>query len=412
MRVLHVVKTADGADWAAAQCAALGKLGLDLHVVLPKAEGRAAGKWLRSGASVHVLPAGSLAGSPSSIFEEAEGFRQLVSRVRPDIIHAHFVRSAVLARWALGKAHPIPRVFQVPGPLHMEHLIPRTLELATAGPQDSWIASSRYIRDQYRVAGIADRRVYLSYYGIPAGVCRPARSGRLRKRYGIADRTKIVGNANFMYAPKYHLGQWIGVKAHEDAIDALAMVVRQRSDAMGVLIGGAVGQSSAYERRLRERARRAAGDRILMTGYLPMEEVRQMWPDFDVAVHVPISENCGGVGEPMLAGVPVIAGRVGGLPEIVIEGLTGTLVPVRRPAELAAAALRVLDAPDRYRRLAENGRALVQRLTDTNRIAGEIVGIYRHVLGMSPLAPEAFDAIGFLRSREHENDVLQTPAIS
>jgi hypothetical protein len=49
---------------------------------------------------------------------------------------------------------------------------------------------------------------------------------------------KIVGNANFMYPPKWYLGQRIGLKAHEDVIDALGLVTKQRSDVLGVLIGG------------------------------------------------------------------------------------------------------------------------------------------------------------------------------
>jgi glycosyltransferase involved in cell wall biosynthesis len=255
------------------------------------------------------------------------------------------------------------------------------------------------------MAGVAEQRLYLSYYGIPRGACPTSRTGLLRRRYGIADHMRIVGNANFMYPPKRYLGHRIGLKAHEDVIDALGLVIKQRPDVIGVLIGGAAPGSAWYERRLRERARAAGGDRIVMTGYLPVEEIRQMWPDFDVAVHVPISENCGGVGEPMLAGVPTIAGRVGGLPEVVIDGLTGTLVPNRQPEELARAILRVLSSPSHYLKLANDARALLLRMTSTERIAKEILDIYSYVLKLEEKAPRRFDPLAFLcpqvESREH-----------
>jgi glycosyltransferase involved in cell wall biosynthesis len=253
------------------------------------------------------------------------------------------------------------------------------------------VASSRCILGHYRAAGVSERRLYLSYYGIPLDSCPSVRTGFLRNRYGIPSDLKIVGNANFIYPPKWYLGQRVGLKAHEDVIDALGLVLRQRADVMGVLIGGSGTASDRYEQRLRQRARAAGGDRILMTGYLPVEEIRQMWPDFDLAVHVPLSENCGGVGEPMLAGVPTIAGRVGGLPELVIEGVTGSLVPVRRPPELARAILRVLDSPDHFRALARNGQALAREIGSIERIGKEVLAIYAHALGLQGAPPRHFD---------------------
>jgi glycosyltransferase involved in cell wall biosynthesis len=239
--------------------------------------------------------------------------------------------------------------------------------------------------------------LYLSYYGIPVGACSTARTGLLRKRYGLADHMKIVGNANFIYPPKWYLGQFVGLKAHEDVIDALGLVIERRPDVVGVLIGGAPG-SDWYERRLRERARAVGAGRIIMTGYLPVEEIRQMWPDFDVAVHVPISENCGGVGEPMSAGVPTIAGRVGGLPEIIIDGLTGTIVPIRQPEELAHAILRVVNSPGHYLELAKNAQALARRMAADECLGKEVESIYSHVLGLESKPPSPFDPIRFLSS--------------
>jgi glycosyltransferase involved in cell wall biosynthesis len=404
MRVLHVVKTADGADWAAAQARELVRLGVEVHVALPQAIGRTVQKWAAAGAIIHVAPTDLPIRSPWLLPSVTRRLRALVSMVGPNLIHSHFFGSTVLLRLALGTKHTVPRIFQVPGPLHLEHRFWRMLELSTAGPNDSWIASSRSILAHYLSAGVSKERLYLSYYGIPAGACSTERTGLLRKRYGIADHMKIVGNANFIYPPKWYLAQRIGLKAHEDVIDALGLVIQQRSDVIGVLIGGSPPGSAWYERSLQERARAAGGGRILMTGYLPVEEIRQMWPDFDVAVHVPISENCGGVGEPMLAGVPTIAGRVGGLPEIVIEGRTGTLVRIRHPEELAGAVLRVLGSPEHYLELANHGRALLQRLLSTERIAKEVFEIYGYILGLREYPPSQFDTSTFFSSPVGANE--------
>ncbi|MCU1329277.1 MAG: hypothetical protein JWN34_4647 [Bryobacterales bacterium] len=387
MRVLHVVKTADGAGWAADQAAELVKLGVEVHVALPRAEGRTVARWVLSGAVLHVTPTDLPVRAPWLLPSAMDCLRNLIASVRPDIIHSHFFGSTLLLRLALGADHEIPRLFQVPGPLHLEHWFWRNLELSTAGSSDSWIASSRCILGHYQAAGIAEERLYLSYYGIRVATYSTARSGLLRSRYGIPANLKVIGNANFMYPPKRYLGHRVGVKAHEDVIDALGIVLRQRADVIGVLIGGSSTASDSYEHRLRERARAVAGDRIVMAGYLPIDEIRQMWPDFDLAVHVPISENCGGVAEAMLAGVPTIAGNVGGLPELVIEGVTGSLVPIRQPEELARTILRVLAAPDHYLALAKNAQVLARLLASTERTAREVFAIYTHLLGkdISPL---------------------------
>ncbi len=398
MRVLHVVKTADGADWAALQAARLVGLGVEVHVALPTLEGRTVRKWRESRSMLHVCPTDIDPRRPWLLPSATSSLRELVALVKPDLIHSHFVSSTILLRLALGASAPTPRFFQVPGPLHLEHPFWRRLEIATAGPADSWIASSRCVLGHYQSAGIAARRLYLSYYGTRIDSHSTVRSGVLRRRFGIADGVKVIGNANFIYPPKRYLGQRTGLKAHEDVIDALGLVMQQRPDVAGVLLGGAFLKSQSYERSLRERARSVAGDRILMPGYLPAEEIREMWPDFDLAIHVPTSENCGGVIEPMLAGVPTIAGLVGGLPEVVIDTLTGKLVPIRQPGKLADAIMDALDGYDRCRRWAETAQTLAREMFDVQRTALEVFEIYRHALHLREHPPAPFDPRSYLAS--------------
>lgn len=395
MRVLQIVKTSEGAEWAALQAAELVKLGVEIHVALPNLHGRTVGNWKNAGAILHTTETDMHPRHPWAVPAALRNLRGLVERIHPDLIHSHFVSSTILLRLALGAHSTIPRLFQVPGPLHLEHPFWRKLEISTAGTQDSWIASSRCILGHYQAADISPERLYLSYYGTRTHPpCDKA--GLLRKRYGIDKHRKIVGNANFIYPPKWYLGQSRGLKAHEDVIDALGMVLRQRSDVTGILIGGSFLKSSWYEKSLRKRAQAAGGDRIIMTGYMPAGEVRQVWPEFDVAVHVPTSENCGGVVEPMLAGVPVIASRVGGLPELVIDGLTGTTVPPRQPAELARQILCSLRSRERCAALAGNGRHLVARTFSVERTSAEVLEIYLHVLKLRAERPVPFDTASVL----------------
>jgi glycosyltransferase involved in cell wall biosynthesis len=395
MRVLHVAKTSDGAWWAANQAAELVRRGVDVHVALPRATGRAIPYWVKAGAHIHVADLDFPANQPWRLPSVWQAARQLVAVLQPDVIHSHFFGTTVVLRRALRGKFSGPIVFQVAGPLHLEHAIYRTWDIRSAGANDYWIASSRCILAHYLDAGLSREKLFLSYHGGSSSDVGETRTNFLRSRLGIAEREFVVGNINFMYPPKRFLGQGVGLKCHEDVIDALSILTRDRSDIIGVFVGEPPAGAAWYEARLRARASRMAGDRVRFAGYLSPVEIASAWADFDVAVHVPLSENCGGVLEPLLAGIPMIAGIVGGLPELVVEGVTGKTVPTRDPVALAHAVNQVLSDLPLYRGLARTGRHLVRTMFDVSRTAGEVHSIYRHLLDPSCERPTEFESVRF-----------------
>jgi len=405
VRILHIVKTSGGAMWAALQALELARLGVDVHVAVPAAEGSSMQLWQQA-AAIHVAPLDFPARSPWRLPFVCARARALVNAVRPDIIHAHHAGPALVMRHALGKRHLVPRIFQVPGPLHLEHRLYRNWDLASAGPRDYWIASSRCIWNHYLRAGVEPARTFLSYYGFRTAGFSQTRSNLLRRRLGIPTDAFVTGNVSFIYAPKYYLGQRTGLKRHEDLIAALGLVLRAHPGPVGVLAGGPWGKAAHYQDRLRRLADKVGKGRILMPGALPFSDVQACWPDFDCAIHVPMSENCGGVVEPLLAGVPTIAGDVGGLPEVVMHDITGMLVPIRNPEALARAILKVVADPERYRVMARLGGLLVAEMFDVRRTAGEVHQVYRHILDRTQAPPAAFDSRAFVR------DLAQNPCLA
>jgi len=399
MRVLQVVKTSEGAQWAARQVRELMRQGIEVHVALPSASGAALPAWQESGAALHFVDCSLPIRKPGRMWKSISEVRRLVREVQPDVIHSHFVSTTLMLRWALGRHHDIPRVFQVPGPLHLEHWHTRRAEICSVGQNDYWIASSRSIMRLYERANIPPSKRFLSYYGIDIDLFSTRRENYLRDRLNIPRNAVVVGNINLIYPPKRYLGQAVGLKCHEDIIEAISRAQRVRDDVWGVLIGGTFGKSRAYEEKLRRMAQDKGAGKILMPGKFNAAEVALSWPDFDCAVHVPLSENCGGVIEPLLSGVPTIAGEVGGLPEVVQPGRTGKLVPIRRPDLLAKAVLDVLDNDDQHKRMADLGRELVSVMFDAERCANEVSSIYRHILFGEARPPE-FQSQHFTRERE------------
>jgi glycosyltransferase involved in cell wall biosynthesis len=84
--------------------------------------------------------------------------------------------------------------------------------------------------------------------------------------------------------------------------------------------------------------------------------------------------------EAMAAGLPVVASNVGGVPELVVDGETGLLVPPGDPRSLAAAIERLLQDPSLSRRLGEAGRARVADQFDIARVRQAHVDLYSDLL--------------------------------
>jgi glycosyltransferase involved in cell wall biosynthesis len=288
------------------------------------------------------------------------------------------VGTTLTMRLALGRRHAVPRVFQVPGPLHLENGFFRRAEIASAGPPDYWIGSCRWTCDRYRQSGIEPDRIFLSYYGTDVGVYRAHPPGKLRAELNLPHSAKIVGMVAYMYAPKRYLGQTRGLKGHEDLIDAIAIARRRNPDIEGVFIGGAWNHANRYEAQIRAYGQAKLGEHAHFLG--TRGDVPELYADFDLAVHPSHSENVGGAIESLMLGVPTIASRVGGFPDLVVPGETGWLVPPRSPARLATTILDALDDPAEAGRLAGNGQARARDLFDVSRTAREVAEIYLRVL--------------------------------
>jgi glycosyltransferase involved in cell wall biosynthesis len=380
MRVLQLCKTSEGAFWAVRQVAELIKLGVEVHVALPKDSGAALEAWQKTGAILHFVDCSLPLRSLWKMSSAAAQVRQLVDRVKPDLIHSHSVTTTMMLRLTLGRQHPIPRIFQVPGPLHLEQVHTRSLEIITAGKNDFWIASSRFTKSLYEAAGIPAEKLFLSYYSTDLSLFNHQPKGYLRKKLNIPAHAFVVGNINLIYPPKKMLGHRVGLKCHEDVIEAISIAQSANDNIWGVLVGGTFTGSQRYESRLRHLAQAKGHGKILMPGKFSAEEVGLSWPDFDCAVHVPLSENCGGVVEPLLSGIPTIAGQVGGLTEVVQHERTGITVPIRRPDLLAESILEVLKHQQKYLLMAERGRHLAATMFDAKRCGKEICAIYHHLL--------------------------------
>ncbi len=262
-----------------------------------------------------------------------------------------------------------------------DHLVRRALNVPTSllVRPDRLIAVSRFIAEV--LAGIAfvdRRRVEVVYDGVDLPPTPPAdgRGASFRARHGIAPEDLLIGAVGRLDPGK-------GLPLVLEATHAL----RARGlPARAAIVGGAWDPTGhAHAEELRARAQELGIlESVTFTGHVA--DVWSVYAALDVLVVPSLAPGGYGEGAPnalfegLAAGLPVVASRSGGLPELVRDGVDGLLVPAGDPEALAAALERLLRDPPLRRRLAAEARRQAGETFSTERCAARTQEIYDEVL--------------------------------
>lgn len=297
----------------------------------------------------------------------AAAVRRLRGR-RFDVIHAHRYKENLLAACLapmLGRPRLVSTLHGLPEPL--AGTAPRRLRAGIRGALNRRVLRRRFTRvvavsrdvqrvliEEYRLTA---RAVPLIYNGVPvAGAAGPGGEPSPPRRH-VGTMARLV--------PVKDLGLFLRVAA---------AVRRQAPDVRFSILG------DGPERGLLLAERKALG----------LEEVVDLFPHRDdpgayvrsLGVYLNTSLHEGlplAVLEAMAAGTPVVAPRVGGLPEVVTDGVEGRLVASRDPEAFAAACLDVLSDAERHRRLGEAARHRVDAVFSSRAMADGYHALYREL---------------------------------
>lgn len=369
MKSLHLVKTSTGATWAFRLMRDLVLLGEEVHVAMPL-DGILVQQYKDAGIHIHELDY-----SLKNVFNTIMQIRKLVNNLKPDIVHSHFVITTLLMRISLRK-QIVPRVFEVPGPLHLEHKIFRNMDLWTSQKnKDFWIPTCKWSLDKYKECGIDDSRLFLTYYGGDL-VDKQYKKGLLRDELKLSRKDIIVGMVAYMYAPKKFLGEKRGLKGHEDLIDAVEMIQDKYPNLHLVFIGGPWIGAEKYERDVIAYGKKKVRN-IHFLG--TRSNVPDLYQDFDMVVHPSHSENLGGAAESLMLAVPTIASNVGGFPDIVIPGKTGYLTEPYNPRSIAEAIEKIILNPKEAKQMAEYGKIYLHDLLNSKKTSKDVYNFYRYI---------------------------------
>lgn len=379
MKILYILKTNYGAAWAFRQAKWIkDNFGVEFVVVIPNETEGYASKYKEEGMKVIEADLSLPLKKPWLYKQRKRLLNEIVNKEKPDLIHCHFVINILFSRIALKKSK-IPRLFQVPGPLHLENFFFRNIEIGLKNQYDYWAGACKKTCEIYRKNNIEDDRVFLCYYGDDIkSIMDVEPDGRLRAQYGIGNDTEIVSTVSYFYKPKYYLMQFRGLKGHEDFLDAMSIVCKKRPGVKAVVVGGPWGNSQRYMDKVCRYAKKKCGDSVIFTGY--RNDVLKIYKEMDVVVHPSHSENLGGALESLALSVPTISTNVGGFTDIVIDNETGYVVDKKSPEQLAAAILKMLENKQKAKEMAKNGQKIVYKLCDINSTAKSVYDTYCEIL--------------------------------
>lgn len=259
---------------------------------------------------------------------------RLCRRIRPDIVHANSSKAGVLGRLAAHVARVPVRIFTVHGWAFKAH---------SGLPARLYLWAERLVRPlTTMVVCVSESEREL---GIEMGTCDANRSIVIPNavalpelRPGPPRPVPVLVSVGRLKQPK-DFGTLVEALAGVEA-DFEALVVGDGPDRDAVA-------QAIHDRGL--------ADRVELTG--TREDVAQILARADVFVLSSRSEGMPmSALEAMAAGLPVVATAVGGVPELVVDGETGFLVPPGDAPALGRALDRILDDPDLRRRLGEAGR--------------------------------------------------------
>jgi glycosyltransferase involved in cell wall biosynthesis len=296
---------------------------------------------------------------PRGDFGAVRALATIIREVRPDVVHAHSSKAGAIARLARLRHPRIPLVysphlyafagyFQHPG----ERWLYRTLERVLAPVASRVVCVCEDEARMARLIGPADR-VRVVYNGVPR-----AGDEEIEARVGaMSAEGPLVGALTLLHRRK-------GIETLIDAIPAI--LARHPRARLAVF-----GDGPELDHLLDRTRARGVGHAVRFLGVCsdPSAALRGM----DVFTHPSWAESFPYVIlEAMSVGAPIVATAVGGVPEAIIDGESGALVPPHDPAALAGAISALLVDPEQRAKL--GGRARV-RVGERFSLAGMVEGV-------------------------------------
>lgn len=345
---------------------ALQRRGHELSVVASMSRPDAPRQSRGAGYPIHRFPlhAALQSSNLAAVKAVAGEVRELVAALRPDLVHLHFSGPGCFFLFHSEALRGVPLLATIHAPLQQSGYGPTSLSSRLLKRADWIVGVSRGLLDDLCAIfpSLAPRSsVILNGLEMPAHVPAPV-----------------------CLAPPRILciGRMVEEKGFDIAIAAFAILMARFPEARLAIAGDGPARAALHQRA----AELGVRERVEFTGWIPPDQVCALI-DASSMVVVPSRwpEPFGLVA--LQAGQmarPVIAARLGGLPEVVIEGETGLLVAPESPQALCEAMASLLEQPEAAARMGAAGRHRAREVFGMDTVATAYDALYCELIG----APE------------------------
>lgn len=276
---------------------------------------------------------------------------------KSDIVHTHLSTSSVNGCLAARLAR-VPSVATV-------HGLSGKLSFLAA---HHMIAVSADVRRHLTAQGLHESKISIVHNGVAVSAFPPGARETARDSLGIPRGARVVGTT----------ARLTPLKGVDSALHAVARLVQDWPDLKYVVFGD--GEQEAELRALASSLQ--IEDSVVFAGY--RSNLTDLLPALDVFLFPTLREAMGiAVIEAMAAGIPVIATRVGGIPEVVLPG-TGLLVEPSDPVAMTEAVDRLLREPELREALVRAASEHVREHYSCRRMAQRTLAVYEAVLARNP----------------------------
>ena len=302
---------------------------------------------------------------------------RVLRRFRGEVVHFHF----------FGPFSLLPLVARLGGArviVFTEHVrLPQALRTITKMKLYVWSRVVLRLLDVI-VLAVSEhiKRTLVNYYEMPPeriqtvlngvnlqrfGEVSPDDISRLRQELGIPSVGSVVLSASNLRPEK-------GIS---DLLRAARLILSERPQTYFVIVG----EGPIAGLLQGEAEQLGIGDKVRFTG--SRSDVHRFMALADVVAVPSVWQEPAGLVEieAMASGCPVVATRVGGIPEYVLDGVTGILVDPGSPEQLARAIVRLLDSPSEAKTMGQAGRERAKNHFSVQRWVEETLGIFDRALG-------------------------------
>ena len=290
---------------------------------------------------------------------------RILRRKRPRILHSWLFHADVLGRM-VGRMARVPAIVSsrrsiVIGGRHRELIKrwTRTLDhkviAACEAARRAEIENTRADPD----------KVVTIYGGLQPEEFDHVASDGVRREMGIPAEAAVVGT----------VGRLHPLKGHEHLLTALGQLRPDAPDVRALIVGS--GELAGPLQRQAEEA--GLRDRVIFCGQ--RADVRELLAALDVFVLPSLSEGLpNALLEAMASTLPVVATAVGGILELVVDGVTGRLVPPADAAAIARALREILAQPSRAQAMASAARQRVEERFSVDTTVRNVLAVYDELL--------------------------------